>query len=42
MKKVTEINSMHLNASPEIFVHANKLRLSMTKSEQILWEMLKK
>ena len=41
MKKVTDNNNMHLNASPEIFVYAKKLRLSMTESEQILWEILK-
>ena len=33
--------SMHLNATPEIFIRAKKLRAKMTISEKILWEKLK-
>ena len=33
---------MHAGASPKVFQNAAKLRLKMTKTEQMLWEYLRK
>jgi len=35
-------DSMFKGASPEIFLRAKKLRQNLTKSEQVLWELIRK
>ena len=42
MKKRTIERSMFYNASPEIFLKAERLRKNMTEAEKVLWIQLRK